>query len=233
MSIRYLPDSPPVFDTAKARSRWAAAKADYLAGAGGPEVCERHGLSLSTFRWRAKQEGWRRADQPAPFVAPDPPPEPLPSAPALSEDPGPETPASAPLTAAQMVDRAWSKLQAAMAAGRLIEARGWLRLHKDLQPLAREEAAAARRARMDREASERRDRLSQGEDEGENGDTGAPDAALPNIQAFSARTLKQLQTELKDLARLAGAPSGDDHARLQLDCFSPEESKAVEPWPPD
>ncbi|WP_262423223.1 hypothetical protein, partial [Brevundimonas denitrificans] len=65
-SIRYLPDSPPVFDTSKARARWAAAKADYLAGGGAPEVCERHGLSLRTFRWRASKEGWRRADQPAP-----------------------------------------------------------------------------------------------------------------------------------------------------------------------
>ncbi|GAD57974.1 hypothetical protein [Brevundimonas abyssalis] len=76
MSIRYLPDSPPVFDTSKARARWAAAKADYLAGGGAPEVCERHGLSLRTFRWRASKEGWRRADQPAPFIAPEPEPAP-------------------------------------------------------------------------------------------------------------------------------------------------------------
>ena len=58
-----------------------------------------------------------------------------------------------PLTAAQMADKAWAMLSAAVAAGRLIEARGWLRLYKDLQPFAREEAEAERRARMDCEAA--------------------------------------------------------------------------------
>ncbi|MFN3816626.1 hypothetical protein, partial [Brevundimonas sp.] len=105
IKFRYLPDSPPVFDTAKARARWAAAKADYLAGGSGPEVCERHGLSLRTFRWRASNEGWRRADQPAPFIAADPPqPSPAPAAQdqTLVIPEAPQALSGTPLTAAQM-----------------------------------------------------------------------------------------------------------------------------------
>ncbi|MBA4001548.1 hypothetical protein, partial [Brevundimonas sp.] len=135
MSIRYLPDSPPVFDTAKARARWAAAKADYLAGGGAPEVCERHGLSLRTFRYRARKEGWRRADQPAPFITPDPPPSPPAQNDPLVIPEAPEAPSGTPLTTSQMVDKCWSYVQAAVAAGQLIQARGWLRLYKELKPL--------------------------------------------------------------------------------------------------
>ncbi|MBA4000790.1 hypothetical protein [Brevundimonas sp.] len=61
-----------------------------------------------------------------------------------------------PLTAARMAAKAWSHLQAAVAAGRLIEARGWMRLYKDLKPFARDEEMVARAARMEREAADRR-----------------------------------------------------------------------------
>jgi hypothetical protein len=42
---------------------WAAARAEYLEGYSAPQVCGRHGMSLSAFRARARAEGWRRADQ--------------------------------------------------------------------------------------------------------------------------------------------------------------------------
>ncbi|MFN4295335.1 MAG: hypothetical protein ACK4FB_00710 [Brevundimonas sp.] len=144
IKFRYLPDSPPVFDAAKSRARWAAARADYLAGGSAPEVCERHGLSLRTFRHRAKIEGWRRADQPAPFIAPDPAPTPEPAldpAPTSQNQPLviPDAPTGAirdqPLTTLEMVDKCWSHVQAAVAAGQLIQARGWLRLYRELKPL--------------------------------------------------------------------------------------------------
>jgi hypothetical protein len=140
MQTHHLPDGPPVFDVDKVRALWAAAKADYLAGGSGPEVCERYGLILRTFRDRASKEGWRRADQPSP-------------APALSvqNDPlvipeAPEALSGAPLTASEMVDKAWSHVQAAVAAGQLIQARGWLRLYKELKlhvPFAEMEARRA------------------------------------------------------------------------------------------
>ncbi|GAA0645964.1 hypothetical protein [Brevundimonas lenta] len=44
---------------------WAAAKADYLAGLSGAEVCAKHGLGLSSLRRHAASEGWRRLDQTA------------------------------------------------------------------------------------------------------------------------------------------------------------------------
>ena len=65
-----------------------------------------------------------------------------------------------PLTAAQMADKAWAMLSAAVAAGRLSEARGWMRLYKELKPFAREEADAERRARMDREAEQAREAVA-------------------------------------------------------------------------
>lgn len=43
---------------------WAAAREDYLAGLSATEVCDRHGVGLSTLRRRAESEGWRRSDQP-------------------------------------------------------------------------------------------------------------------------------------------------------------------------
>ena len=43
---------------------WEAVKADYLAGASGPDCCRRHGVGLSALRARAAREAWRRMDQP-------------------------------------------------------------------------------------------------------------------------------------------------------------------------
>ncbi|MBD3838200.1 hypothetical protein, partial [Brevundimonas sp.] len=45
---------------------WARAREDYLAGDAAETVCDRHGLALSTFRARARSQGWRRIDQPDP-----------------------------------------------------------------------------------------------------------------------------------------------------------------------
>ncbi|WP_159457523.1 hypothetical protein [Brevundimonas sp. SH203] len=100
---------------------WAAARADYLAGATAAEACERHGLSKSTFRWRARTEGWRRADQPEGSVF-----EPL----GLAELGHLDT--SLPFNAADMARLAWSHAGRALREGKLIEARGWSRLHNDL-----------------------------------------------------------------------------------------------------
>lgn len=43
---------------------WIAARADYLAGMTGPDVCRRYGVGIRALRERAAREGWRRADQP-------------------------------------------------------------------------------------------------------------------------------------------------------------------------
>ncbi|MFN3537352.1 MAG: hypothetical protein ACK4Y4_07910 [Brevundimonas sp.] len=152
MSLTPVPPAPPRRPTGDAR-RWAAARTEYLAGAEAEAVCRRHDIRTATFLRLAGEQGWRRPDAPAPAPAPAVQNQPLviPEAPPGAIRDGAE--AATPLTAAQMADKAWAMLQAAVAAGRLIEARGWLRLHKDLQPHIREEAAAERRARMDRDAA--------------------------------------------------------------------------------
>ncbi|WP_292107506.1 hypothetical protein, partial [Brevundimonas sp.] len=122
--------------------------------------------------------------QDEPLVIPDAPP-------GASRD--------APLTAAQMVDRCWSHIQAAVAAGRVIEARGWMRLYKDLKPFARDEDIAPREARMDREAAERRE------------------AEVADAAADSAVTTPP------------EAPSDDQNVALPLHCFSAPESHAPPP----
>ena len=152
MSITRVPPAPSGRLTGDAR-RWAAAKAEYLAGAEAEAVCRRHDIRTAYFLRLAGEQGWRRPD-PAP-PSPDPAPaaqnEPLviPETPQASSG----TPQPSGLTAAQMADKAWAMLSAAVAAGRLIEVRGWLRLYKDLKPIVREEAEAERRARMDRDAA--------------------------------------------------------------------------------
>ncbi len=222
IKFRYLPDSPPVFDTEKARARFAAAKADYLAGGSGPEVCERHGISLRTFRWRAKTEGWRRADQPAPALAPDTAPAPaaqddplvIPDAPTGAIRDGTQAPSgtAAPLTAARMVDRCWSHVQAAVAAGHLIQARGWLRLYKELKPFARYEEIEAREARMERDAADRRAADTAAEEEplvipdAPSGAIRDADLALP-LHCFSASESHAPPPAHDDPP---GGPDGDD-----------------------
>lgn len=113
---------------------WAAARADYLSGASAPQVCERHGLSLSTFRWRARTEGWRRADMAvgSPFLP-------------LDDTELDEIDHGLPLNAADMARLAWSNAARAMREGKLIEARGWTRLHDDLTKLADQDGQTVRR----------------------------------------------------------------------------------------
>ena len=160
MSLRHLPDSPPSPRTYRSAQIWTAARADYLAGGSAAEVCERHGLSLSTVRWR-------RADQPdSPIDAPftehevrrmhDPanwmdfrdtedvedadnlPPPVDNSRHFYRHPPRPEPePDETPLPAADLCERAWLNAQRAIRLGRMIEARGWVHIHRDLAEIAR------------------------------------------------------------------------------------------------
>lgn len=183
--LRYLDDSPPPVRTRRHADLWSRARQDYLAGGSAAEVCERHGLSVSTFRWRARNEGWRRADQTE--SAPD---EPFADAyadayaddgrcdaalwgrdagagadhaadlrsdghdwltfgddnqadPAAVAEP-PDPPAAA--SPAELRDRAWANAALAIRRGRMIEARGWTRLHRELDQMVRDEERRARRA---------------------------------------------------------------------------------------
>jgi hypothetical protein len=130
MSIRYLPDSPPVFarpHRVRTEETWAQAREDYAAGYSAPEVAERYGVGVSTLRERASREGWRRSD------LPDPPRPSFEDEDAADQDPpapGEDLAAVARKAAARAVRR-----------GRLAEARGWLKLTRELRVLAGEERA--------------------------------------------------------------------------------------------
>lgn len=153
----FLP-SPPSSGRPRGDAVWSAARADYLAGGSASEVCERHGLSLSTFRWRARNEGWRRADQPetpidAPFVDLEPDDDdwtprpydpfgleqsgdreldrvdPLKSFPSRDDD---SPTADIHETPLQLAELAWAHAARAVRRGRMIEARGWTRLYREL-----------------------------------------------------------------------------------------------------
>ena len=248
MSNDPAPVAPPRRRTGDAR-RWDAARDEYLAGSPAEAVCRRHDLRLATFRRRAREKGWRRMDQPE-ADAPEPS-----SAPPAQDEPLviPEAPpgaiGDAPLTAAQMVDRCWSRLQTAVAAGRVIEARGWMRLYKDLKPFARDEKIAAREARMDREAADRR--AAETAEAAETAPAEQQSVALP-LHCFSASEshapppaddapitaaapaeaakpistsdLARLAARLATVARQVEQAAHDEAVRLPLHCFSPPES---------
>ena len=218
--------SPPRRLTGDAR-RWTAARTEYLAGADPEVVCRRHDIRTATFLRLAGEQGWRRPD-PAP-------------APAVQDDPLviPEAPQPSGLTAAQMADKAWAMLSAAVAAGRLIEARGWLRLHKELQPFVREEAEAERRARMDRDAAALR-AVEEAPEEAvapplhcfspsECNTPDQPDA--PARQGEVAPSLHCFSPLECNGARSVTASGDRDDLALQLHCFSRPESNGGGPSP--
>lgn len=101
---------------------WDAARADYLAGETAEAVCERYGMGVSTFRARARDEGWRRSDQPDPA-----PVDPL--------DMAAEIETGLP-DYADMARQALVRLNRAVQAGRAVEAARWMRLHARLLDLA-------------------------------------------------------------------------------------------------
>ena len=237
MSITQTPPDRNRPLTGDAR-RWAAARDEYLAGSPAEAVCRRHDLRLATFRRRALREGWRRMDQPPPDPAPAPP---------SQDDPlvipeAPEALSGTPLTAGQMVDKAWSHVQAAVAAGRLIEARGWLRLYKELKPFGRYEEIAAREARMEREATERRAAEEAADEEPlviPEAPSGAVRDVAPSLHCFSApeshastpadepistSDLARFATRLATVAQQVEQAAHGEAVRLPLHSFSPEES---------
>lgn len=165
--LRYLEDSPPPARTRRHADLWSRARQDYLAGGSASEVCERHGLSVSTFRWRARNEGWRRSDQPdsAPdepfaddgrwdasfgdaYIGEAHPGEDLASDGQVWLHPADTAPTPLPLetpaTAAELKERAWANAAQAIRRGRMIEARGWTRLHRELEKMVQDQEARAR-----------------------------------------------------------------------------------------
>ena len=107
-------------------SIWANAQRDYLSGETAPRVCERYEIPLSTFRERAKREGWRRCDMEPDLAEPRP------------LDPAPPT--------GEMVELARRAMADALRRGRPYEARSFMGLMRDLREEARQERREAEHA---------------------------------------------------------------------------------------
>jgi hypothetical protein len=108
---------------------WSHAREAYSLGASGPDVCTHYGLPVSTFRKRARREGWRRGD--------------------LSDDPGAfhaeDATVHETMDAETLAERAWRAASEAVRLGRLSQAQGWTRLAETYRRLAAEEREARER----------------------------------------------------------------------------------------
>lgn len=121
---------PPRTWSSRSDATWEAIRQDYLAGVSARDLCDRYDVALSTLRLRAKDGGWRRADQADSDLFPadadrwvaDPPPQ--------------DEPPAGEETWADLADQARFRLRRAIAAGRATEAASWLRVHDRLRALA-------------------------------------------------------------------------------------------------
>ena len=100
---------------------WDHARREYLAGVKATPICQRYGMSLSSFRLHARVGGWRRMDQPTC----DAPPE-----------PGEYHPDDA-VSFADLADEAYLNVRRALGMGRASEASTWLRVYERLADHAR------------------------------------------------------------------------------------------------
>ena len=100
---------------------WDHARREYLAGVKATHICQRYGMSLSSFRLHARVGGWRRMDQPVC----DAPPE-----------AGEYHPDDA-VSFADLAEEAFLNIRRALGMGRASEASTWLRVYDKLADRAR------------------------------------------------------------------------------------------------
>ena len=105
---------------------WDHARREYLAGMTASSICQRYGMSLSSFRLHARVGGWRRMDQPGCDVAPEP----------GEYHPDDE------VSFADLADQAFLNIRRALGTGRAAEAAGWMRLYDKLADRARSQVMA-------------------------------------------------------------------------------------------
>tara|TARA_R110002167_G_scaffold363870_1_gene584861 strand:+ start:3812 stop:4351 length:540 start_codon:yes stop_codon:yes gene_type:complete len=105
---------------------WDHARREYLAGVTAASICQRYGMSLSSFRLHARAGGWRRIDQPAC----DAPPE-----------AGEYHPDDA-VSFADLADEAFLNIRRALGMGRASEAATWMRVYDKLADRARAQVMA-------------------------------------------------------------------------------------------
>lgn len=106
---------------------WDHARREYLAGVKATAICQRYGISLSSFRLHARVGGWRRMDQPACEAPPE----------------FCEYHADDNVGFAQLADEAFLNIRRALGAGRASEASTWMRVYDGLAERARAQVMAA------------------------------------------------------------------------------------------
>lgn len=122
---------------ARSDATWEAIRQDYRAGAAARDLCDRYEVALSTLRLKAKEGGWRRADQTDSDLFP-----------ADADRWADDTASDAGFAAgdedwADLAERARFRLRRAIASGRAAEAASWLRVHDRLRALAAAEGTSA------------------------------------------------------------------------------------------
>lgn len=105
---------------------WDHARREYLAGVPANNICQRYGMSLSSFRLHARVGGWRRMDQPAGDVPPE----------AGEYHPDDE------VSFADLAGEAFLNIRRALGTGRAAEASSWMRLYDKLADRARSQVMA-------------------------------------------------------------------------------------------
>lgn len=103
------------------------ARREYLSGVKATTVCQRYGMSLSSFRAHARAGGWRRMDQPQCEAPPE-----------FGEYHPDDN-----VSFADLADQAFLNIRRALGAGRASEASTWMRVYDSLADRARAEVMAA------------------------------------------------------------------------------------------
>jgi hypothetical protein len=102
------------------------ARREYLSGVKATTICQRYGMSLSSFRMHARAGGWRRIDQRACEVPPE----------------FGEYHPDDQVSFADLADQAFLNIRRALGSGRASEASTWMRVYDRLADRARAEALA-------------------------------------------------------------------------------------------
>ena len=105
---------------------WDHIQREYLAGVTAASICQRWGLSLSSFRMHARAGGWRRMDQAACDVPPEP---------------GEYHPDDN-VSFADLAEQAFLNIRRALGTGRASEASTWMRVYDKLADRARSQVMA-------------------------------------------------------------------------------------------
>ncbi|MES2861079.1 MAG: hypothetical protein V4701_06370, partial [Pseudomonadota bacterium] len=100
---------------------WDHARREYLAGVKATTICQRYGMSLSSFRMHARAGRWRRVDQPGCEVPPE----------------FGEYHPDDQVSFAELADQAFLNIRRALGSGRAAEASTWMRVYDSLADRAR------------------------------------------------------------------------------------------------